>query len=88
MDTEWSVELTSEAEAQLASLPDPIRSEALREIEGLGDEPLPPGSKQLRSGKTYSIRLHDGSYRIVYRVSKTRILITRVRHRDSAYHGL
>ena len=88
MDTEWSVELTSEAEAQLASLPDPIRSEALLEIEGLGEEPFPPGSKQLRSRKTYSIRFHNGSYRIIYRVSKKRILITRVRHRESAYHGL
>ncbi|MEO0413544.1 MAG: type II toxin-antitoxin system RelE/ParE family toxin, partial [Verrucomicrobiota bacterium] len=58
----------------------------IQAIDRLEDEPRPQGCRKLvGSERTYRIRV--GSYRVVYEIEDEclKILVVRVRHRQSAY---
>ena len=61
-------------------------SRVMRQIESLGDEPVPRHSVKLVSAE-HLYRIRSGDYRIVYGVDKEmkQILIHYVRHRREAY---
>jgi mRNA interferase RelE/StbE len=57
-------------------------------IESLSSQPLPDGVRKLQgSQRTYRLRV--GTYRVIYELFESRLLveIVRVRHRKDAYRG-
>ncbi len=57
-------------------------------VDALASGPLPPGATKLRgSQRTYRIRV--GTYRVIYELFESRLVIeiVRVRHRSDAYRG-
>ena len=60
----------------------------IRAVDALASVPLPAGVSKLRgSQRTYRIRI--GTYRVVYELFESRLVIEiiRVRHRKDAYRG-
>lgn len=57
----------------------------LKAISGLSEEPKPPQSRKLSGEEKY--RLRCGSYRVVYEIRNTELIIcvVRVRHRKDMY---
>lgn len=57
-------------------------------VESLSSRPLPDGVRKLQgSQRTYRLRV--GTYRVIYELIESRLLveIVRVRHRKDAYRG-
>jgi mRNA interferase RelE/StbE len=56
-----------------------------RHIDGLAENPRPPGAKQLRGMNDHSLRV--GIYRVLYDVDDTQHTVTvyRGKHRRDAY---
>ena len=69
----------------LRALPKPHVKRILRRISSLADDPRPPGCEKLSGLERYRIR--QGSYRIVYEIEDTRliVLIVRIGHRRDVY---
>jgi mRNA interferase RelE/StbE len=76
-------------EKDFSSLPKDIATCAMVRINGLADDPLPPGTTKL-SGSQGLYRLRVGNYRVVYEVDEAggMVLNHYVRHRREAYRGL
>ena len=75
---------------ELAKLEDTIKDEAVEAIAELREDPFPPGAIPLRGSiNRYRIKFYRNRYRIIYQVSvkQHRVIVTRVRHRSSAYLG-
>ena len=85
----WDVELPATVRTSIKSIKEPWRAEIIQAITDLAEDPFPPDSIQLENfDGQYRIRV--GGYRIVYSVSrsKRRVVVTRVRPRQTAYSGL
>ncbi len=85
----YKIEILPSALRTLKSLPKKYRHRARGVIDLLSEEPRPSGSKKLRSGDgLYRVRV--GSYRIIYRIKDTEllVLIVRVGDRKEVYKRL
>ncbi len=82
----WRVEVTGRAAKDLASLPQPVLRRVDPGIQGLSNDPRPPGCRKLR-GSNDAWRLRVGDYRILYVVDDGRKVVTvaRILHRSTAY---
>jgi mRNA interferase RelE/StbE len=82
----YRVVLRRSAARELADLTQPIRGRVTRALDGLSNEPRPPGAKLL-TGRERIWRLRVGDYRILYLVDDdiVTVLVIRIRHRSDAY---
>jgi mRNA interferase RelE/StbE len=64
------------------------RQRIVKRIQGLEDDPKPPGSQKLSGRERYRIR--QGAYRIVYSVEKDELVVyvVKIGHRKDVYRRL
>jgi mRNA interferase RelE/StbE len=76
------------AAKQIKRLPTDYFDLVQQHIEGLEEQPRPPGCKKLRGDAGYSLRV--GVYRILYVIDDQAQTVTiyRVKHRREVYRGL
>lgn len=69
----------------LRSLPKQDVARILKRIEGLAEEPRPPGSEELSGQERYRVR--QGVYRIIYEIVNEEliVLVVKVGHRREVY---
>jgi mRNA interferase RelE/StbE len=82
----YSLLFKPSVEKDLRCLPGRMVARVMKQIETLGEEPLPRQSvKLIGSEQLYRVRV--GDYRVVYGVDKDRrrVVIHHVRHRRDAY---
>ena len=82
----YRVLLERAAERDLTRLSPEIHGRVIRAIQGLANQPRPPGCRKL-VGSVNDWRIRVGDHRILYEIGdKIRIVrINRVRHRRDAY---
>lgn len=83
---EYSIEWKRSAAKELRQLPEEVVRRVLRAVEGLRLNPLPAGVRKL-SGTERTYRIREGSYRIIYSVYASRLVVEviRVGHRRDVY---
>lgn len=83
---EYSIEWKRSATKELRQLPKEVVMRVLEAVEGLRINPLPTGVRKL-SGAEHTYRIREGSYRIIYSVYASRLIIEviRVGHRKDVY---
>lgn len=81
----YDLRLKPSVAKDLRGIPSGDLSRILSRIEGLRDNPRPPGCEKLSGQEKY--RLRQGSYRILYRVSDAKLLVevAKVGHRREVY---
>ena len=81
------LELAGAASKDLVRLPHDMLARVRQAVDGLGDEPRPPGHVKLRPDGPYRIRV--GDYRVLYDIDDAEqlVLVLRVRHRREVYRG-
>ena len=82
----YTLRIKSSAAKELDALDKQLFVRIDRKIQGLANNPRPPGCKKLKDGeKEWRIRV--GDYRVVYTIDDTNLLleVTRVRHRSEIY---
>lgn len=85
----YRTELTPPAKAEIRALSGYLRSQALKLISALGEDPRPPRAKELR-GQPNLFRIWlAGRWRIVYEVDAENqcVLILRVRTKEQIDYG-
>lgn len=82
----FRIEWKQSAKRELRKLPDPARRRILEAVEGLYEDPRPPGSKKL-VGVENAYRIRVGDYRIIYSLFTSALCleIIRVADRKEAY---
>lgn len=82
----YKLEWKRSAVKELKHLPSNLMTRVLRAVEHLADDPFPHGVKKL-AGSEHSYRIREGSYRILYTVTKTTLIveILKVGHRKDVY---
>ena len=81
----YSIFIKKSAVKEMEDLPKKDLMKVLARIEGLADDPRPPGAEKLAGLELYRVR--QGSYRIVYSV-EDRVLtvwVVKVGHRREVY---
>jgi len=80
----YEIRILRRAVKDIAALPQTYARLVVEHIEGLKDNPRPPGTKKLR-GRDYRLRV--GVYRILYEINDQEhlIIVYRVKHRREAY---
>ena len=70
---------------EIESIPKKDRARVVKRIQGLGEDPRPPGCEKLSGEEKYRVR--QGWYRIVYSIGdQTReVLVVKVGHRKDIY---
>jgi len=83
---EYRVEWKRSATKELRQLPLEVVARVLRAVEELRANPLPNGARKL-AGAEHTYRIREGSYRIIYSVYASRLMIevVRVGHRKDVY---
>ena len=83
---DYTVTFARSARRELEALDRTVVARILSRIEGLAQEPRPPGARKLR-GEQQLWRIRVGDYRVVYSVDyRQRVVdVVRVRHRREAY---
>lgn len=84
----WTVRFHRDFEKELRQLLKPAIRRIFAALEGLADDPLPPGSGKVRGHDLWKVRV--GPYRIVYvidELSRT-ISLYRIGHRKDVYWDL
>ena len=83
---EYSIEWKRSAVMELRQLPKKVVPRVVRAVEGLRLNPFPAGVRKL-SGAEHTYRIRIGSYRIIYSVYTSRLIIEviRVGHRRDVY---
>lgn len=83
---EYSIEWKRSATRELRQLPREVVTRVLRAVEGLRLNPFPAGVRKL-SGTEHTYRIREGSYRIIYSVYSSRLIVEviRVGHRRDVY---
>jgi mRNA interferase RelE/StbE len=83
------VELTARAVDEPAKLPRKDLARIARRIDGLADDPRPPGSRKLE-GADDLYRARSGDHRIVYPIQDEIlvVVVVRVGNRRDVYRGL
>jgi len=87
--TIYELILHREAEREIRRLPGTIKPRIIKAIDGLAQEPQPPGARPLHGRKgAYRIRVAD--YRIVYEIHVTEVVvyIVGVAHRKEVYRRM
>lgn len=82
----YTVALAKSAQRALAGLPKSLQTRIVDRIDGLENEPRPPGvTNVVGAPNTYRIRV--GDYRIVYEIKDAIlvVLVIRVGHRRDVY---
>lgn len=81
----YAVEIKRSAEREMNRRPAEIHRRISERILALEDNPRPLGSRKLRGGDAYRLRV--GDYRVLYTVDDQarRILVYGVAHRREAY---
>lgn len=77
----YGIELTRQAEKDLAALPTKIQRQVGARIDALAEDPRPDGVKKLKGGRN-EYRLRSGDFRILYQVFDARIVVVVVRISD------
>lgn len=82
----YTVTYVPSAAKALRKLDRPTAQRLIRAIEGLADDPRPPGCIQLAGGDG-ELRIRVGDYRIIYDVvdEELLILVLKVGHRRQIY---
>jgi mRNA interferase RelE/StbE len=70
--------ISKQAIKDIERLPDRDVPRVTNAIEGLADEPRPPGSKKLKGQQEYLWRIRVGNYRVIYDI-KDAVRIVEVR---------
>ncbi len=85
----YAVSLRPKARQALARLDRPARKAVAQLIDGLADDPRPPGMKPLRGHRPY-LRCRSGDYRVIYAVDDAArtVRVVIVGHRREVYRGL
>ncbi len=85
----FRIEVSATAEKQIRRLRREDQVRVLRAIQLLAAEPTPPGSRKIR-GYDDVFRIRVGTYRILYRVERRRILIIilKIGQRREIYRSL
>jgi mRNA interferase RelE/StbE len=85
----YNIELSRRAERQLRSLSREVQVRVGRAIDGLAQQPVPPGARKL-AGHDDLYRVRVGDYRIVYTVQHRilLVLVVAVGHRREIYDRL
>jgi len=83
----YAIEVTPRAQRDLVGLRRKQRERVVRAIDGLAEEPRPPGSKLLKGKLQDHRRIRVGSFRVLYQVFDQRlvVLVVRVRDRKDVY---
>jgi mRNA interferase RelE/StbE len=73
------------AAGELEALPAKDRRRIVAKIEGLANNPRPPGSEKLSGEEKY--RLRQGDYRVLYSIqdASTTVTIVKIGHRREVY---
>ena len=87
--TRYRIEITREALRTLAKLDKPVRRRVQAAIDGLSEQPRPPGVLALQ-GFQRAYRLRVGDYRVIYTVDDGRltVLVVDLGHRREIYRDL
>ena len=82
----YSLEISRTAEKQLKKLDQADRQRVVKAMVALADDPYPRGSRKL-TGYDDVFRVRVGSYRVLYSVSGTKlvIVILKIGHRKDVY---
>lgn len=86
----YKVKIKNSAQKEIRKLPAKgLRDNVIDIINGLYVNPVPDEAKKIK-GSNNIYRIRQGTYRIVYQIYKSELLIMviRVRHRKDAYRGL
>lgn len=80
----YRIEITPAARGEIRALPAHVRSQAVQLIDGLGRDPRPPRSRELRERENIFRIWLAGRWRFVYAVDDDLItvLILRVRRKE------
>ena len=82
----YAVFITRKAQKELESVPSPLCDRIEHEIQGLSDNPRPPGCRKLHGAERHW-RLRVGDYRFLYEIddsSKT-LTVFKIGHRSDVY---
>ena len=87
--TRYRIEITRDALRALAKLDKPVRRRVQAAIDGLSEQPRPPGALALQ-GLRRAYRLRVGNYRVIYTVDDGRlvVLVVDLGHRREIYRDL
>jgi mRNA interferase RelE/StbE len=82
----FTIEWKPSAVKELKKLPKEVIALIVEAVEGLRSDPFPAGARKL-SGAEHTYRVRRGSYRVVYSVVASRLVIEviRVGHRKDVY---
>lgn len=85
-ETTYRLVLHREAVSEIRKLPRKVRLQVRDVIDGLALEPRPANSEKLK-GRSGSYRIRVGTYRVVYEIHATEIVVyvIGVAHRKKAY---
>jgi mRNA interferase RelE/StbE len=83
----YSIHINRSAEKELTRLPTQVIKRIVRAIDGLSQNPRPPGCKKLEAIKESLWRIRVGDYRIIYFIEDAiRIVeVRRVANRKEVY---
>ncbi len=81
----YSLEIKRSAVKELADLPAKDRGRIVSRIQGLAENPYPPGAEKLSGQARY--RLRQGDYRILYEIHEQvlRIVVVKIARRLDVY---
>ncbi|HHH72508.1 MAG TPA: type II toxin-antitoxin system RelE/ParE family toxin [Sulfuricurvum sp.] len=81
----YNIEIKKSAAKEIAALPQNDLVRIVEKIQGLSDDPRPPGCKKLSGDEKY--RLRAGNYRILYKIEDSELIIyvVKVGHRRDVY---
>lgn len=81
----YNVAVPHSVAKQIKKLPQQVLKRALKEIDGLGNNPRPLNYKKLTGDDLFRIRV--GDYRVIYAIDDTNrcVVIVRVGHRREVY---
>ena len=82
----FTIEWKRQALKEIKRLPKEAVARIVAAAEALRSDPFPPGSRKL-AGREDTYRIREGSYRVVYSVVASRLVIEviRVGHRKDVY---
>ncbi len=82
----YKIEWKQSARKELKKLSRPVIPRILKLVEGLAQNPHPPGSRKILGAKN-TFRIRTGDYRVIYSVFNDILLIqiVRVGHRKEVY---
>jgi mRNA interferase RelE/StbE len=89
MARHYSVRYAESAARSLKKLPRGPQVRIAARIEGLAENPHPPGTRKM-TGEAHAYRIRIGDYRVVYDVLEDAIvvLVLRIGHRKDVYRSL